>query len=116
MAVLQSHDWPGNIRQLRNNIERLMILAAGDPDKISRHRQRDFRLRGAEIVGDLRKRRQIHVDRKRAHGGERTENENDQEIGATGTGHGKCLGGGDKYQPGRSVSLIPDFAALNPGY
>jgi two-component system nitrogen regulation response regulator NtrX len=33
MAVLQSHDWPGNIRQLRNNVERLMILAAGDPDQ-----------------------------------------------------------------------------------
>ena len=32
MAVLLSHDWPGNIRQLRNNVERLMILAAGDPD------------------------------------------------------------------------------------
>ena len=32
MAVLQSHDWPGNIRQLRNNVERLMILATGDPD------------------------------------------------------------------------------------
>jgi two-component system nitrogen regulation response regulator NtrX len=32
MAVLQSHDWPGNIRQLRNNVERLMILVAGDPD------------------------------------------------------------------------------------
>jgi len=32
MAVLQSHDWPGNIRQLRNNVERLMILAAGDPE------------------------------------------------------------------------------------
>ena len=32
MAVLQSHDWPGNIRQLRNNIERLMILVAGDPE------------------------------------------------------------------------------------
>jgi two-component system, NtrC family, nitrogen regulation response regulator NtrX len=31
MAVLQSHDWPGNIRQLRNNVERLMILASGDP-------------------------------------------------------------------------------------
>jgi two-component system, NtrC family, nitrogen regulation response regulator NtrX len=30
MAVLQAHDWPGNIRQLRNNIERLMILARGD--------------------------------------------------------------------------------------
>ncbi len=32
MAVLQAHDWPGNVRQLRNNVERLMILAAGDPD------------------------------------------------------------------------------------
>jgi len=33
MAVLQAHDWPGNIRQLRNNIERLMILARSDgPD------------------------------------------------------------------------------------
>ena len=32
MAVLQSHDWPGNIRQLRNNVERLMILAAGEPE------------------------------------------------------------------------------------
>jgi two-component system, NtrC family, nitrogen regulation response regulator NtrX len=32
MAVLQSHDWPGNIRQLRNNVERLMILALGDPE------------------------------------------------------------------------------------
>ncbi|MDQ0315920.1 nitrogen assimilation response regulator NtrX [Amorphus orientalis] len=26
MAVLQAHDWPGNIRQLKNNIERLLIL------------------------------------------------------------------------------------------
>jgi two-component system nitrogen regulation response regulator NtrX len=32
MAVLQAHDWPGNIRQLRNNIERVMILAQGEPD------------------------------------------------------------------------------------
>ena len=30
MAVLQAHDWPGNIRQLRNNIERLMILTRND--------------------------------------------------------------------------------------
>jgi two-component system nitrogen regulation response regulator NtrX len=28
---LQVHDWPGNVRQLRNNIERLLILATGDP-------------------------------------------------------------------------------------
>jgi len=33
MAVLQAHDWPGNIRQLRNNIERLMILTRSeDPE------------------------------------------------------------------------------------
>ncbi|MGE0846917.1 MAG: sigma-54-dependent transcriptional regulator [Flavobacteriaceae bacterium] len=34
MAVLQSHDWPGNVRQLRNNVERLMILAGGDEDAV----------------------------------------------------------------------------------
>lgn len=31
MAALQAHDWPGNVRQLRNNVERLLILATGDP-------------------------------------------------------------------------------------
>ena len=30
LAVLQVHDWPGNVRQLRNNVERLLILATGD--------------------------------------------------------------------------------------
>jgi two-component system nitrogen regulation response regulator NtrX len=34
MAVLQSHDWPGNVRQLRNNVERVMILAGGEPDAV----------------------------------------------------------------------------------
>jgi two-component system nitrogen regulation response regulator NtrX len=34
MAVLQTHDWPGNVRQLRNNVERLLILAGGDPDAV----------------------------------------------------------------------------------
>jgi two-component system nitrogen regulation response regulator NtrX len=34
MAVLQAHDWPGNLRQLRNNVERLMILTRGDPDAV----------------------------------------------------------------------------------
>jgi two-component system nitrogen regulation response regulator NtrX len=34
MAVLQSHNWPGNVRQLRNKIERLMILAGGEPDAV----------------------------------------------------------------------------------
>jgi two-component system nitrogen regulation response regulator NtrX len=34
MAILQSHDWPGNVRQLRNNVERLMILAGGDASTV----------------------------------------------------------------------------------
>jgi two-component system nitrogen regulation response regulator NtrX len=31
IATLQTQDWPGNVRQLRNNIERVMILAGGEP-------------------------------------------------------------------------------------
>jgi two-component system nitrogen regulation response regulator NtrX len=34
MAVLQANEWPGNLRQLRNNMERLMILTRGSPDAI----------------------------------------------------------------------------------
>src|SRR3954466_777848 len=34
MAVLQSHDWPGNVRQLRNNVERLVIVAGGEADAV----------------------------------------------------------------------------------
>ncbi len=30
MAVLQAHNWPGNVRQLRNIVERLLILATDD--------------------------------------------------------------------------------------
>ena len=33
LATLQVHDWPGNVRQLRNNVERLLILAGGDPNE-----------------------------------------------------------------------------------
>lgn len=33
IAVMQVHPWPGNVRQLRNNIERLLILATGDTDQ-----------------------------------------------------------------------------------
>ncbi|MGY6708114.1 MAG: nitrogen assimilation response regulator NtrX [Rhizobiaceae bacterium] len=40
LAVLQAHNWPGNVRQLRNNIERLLILARGEDD-------------GAPITADL---------------------------------------------------------------
>ena len=33
IATLQVHAWPGNVRQLRNNVERLLILATGDPNE-----------------------------------------------------------------------------------
>ncbi len=33
MAALQAHSWPGNVRQLRNNVERLLILATGPVDQ-----------------------------------------------------------------------------------
>ncbi len=33
MAALQAHDWPGNVRQLRNVVERLLILAGGEPEE-----------------------------------------------------------------------------------
>ena len=31
IATLQVQAWPGNVRQLRNVVERILILAAGDP-------------------------------------------------------------------------------------
>ena len=31
IATLQVHGWPGNVRQLRNNVERMLILASGNP-------------------------------------------------------------------------------------
>ena len=34
MAVLQSHNWPGNVRQLRNIVERLLILASDDAAQV----------------------------------------------------------------------------------
>src|SRR6201997_4331733 len=34
VAALQTHNCPGNVRQLRNNVERLMILAGGEPQAV----------------------------------------------------------------------------------
>ena len=31
IAVLQTSNWPGNVRQLRNVVERILILAGGEP-------------------------------------------------------------------------------------
>jgi two-component system nitrogen regulation response regulator NtrX len=33
LAALQVRAWPGNLRQLRNNVERMLILAAGAPSE-----------------------------------------------------------------------------------
>jgi two-component system nitrogen regulation response regulator NtrX len=32
ITVLQSHDWPGNVRQLRNIVDWILIMAPGGPD------------------------------------------------------------------------------------
>ncbi|WP_342657252.1 sigma-54 dependent transcriptional regulator [Sphingomonas sp. NY01] len=46
MVALQSYDWPGNVRQLRNVVERTIILAPGD--RIGRI---DLDLLPAEVLG-----------------------------------------------------------------
>ena len=35
MAVLQTHGWPGNVRQLRNIVERLLILAGDETEAVT---------------------------------------------------------------------------------
>ena len=47
MLALQSYEWPGNVRQLRNVVERTVILAPGD--RIGRI---DVDLLPAEVLGD----------------------------------------------------------------
>ena len=51
MAVLQSHVWPGNVRQLRNNVERVMILAGGGPE-VDHHRRYAAAGRRLDGAGD----------------------------------------------------------------
>lgn len=34
IALLQAHHWPGNVRQLRNTIERLLIMAGGTEEQL----------------------------------------------------------------------------------
>lgn len=47
MAALQAYDWPGNVRQLRNVIERTIILAPGD--RIARI---DMDMLPSEVIGE----------------------------------------------------------------
>ena len=48
MVALQSYEWPGNVRQLRNVVERTIIMAPGD--RIGRI---DLDLLPAEVLGDM---------------------------------------------------------------
>ena len=36
IAALQAHEWPGNVRQLRNVIDWILIMAVGDPREVVR--------------------------------------------------------------------------------
>ena len=36
VAALQGYDWPGSVRQLRNVIDWILIMAPGDPDEVVR--------------------------------------------------------------------------------
>ena len=47
LAALQAYAWPGNVRQLRNIVERIMILAPGD-----RLSQIDIDLLPPEVLGE----------------------------------------------------------------
>jgi two-component system nitrogen regulation response regulator NtrX len=47
MVALQSYEWPGNVRQLRNVVERTIIMAPGD--RIGRI---DLDMLPADILGD----------------------------------------------------------------
>jgi len=49
MVALQSYEWPGNVRQLRNVVERTIIMAPGD--RIGRI---DLDLLPAEVLGSDR--------------------------------------------------------------
>src|SRR5204863_4234123 len=54
MVAMQSYDWPGNVRQLRNVVERTIILAPGD--RIGRI---DLDLRSEEHTSELQSRRDL---------------------------------------------------------
>jgi two-component system nitrogen regulation response regulator NtrX len=51
VATLQVHDWPGNVRQLRNNVERLLILASGDPNEVITAEMLPSEVAGAGAAG-----------------------------------------------------------------
>ena len=59
IATLQAHDWPGNVRQLRNNVERLLILASGDPGELVTAEMLPSEVAAAGAAGSVRPERII---------------------------------------------------------
>ncbi len=55
VAVLQASEWPGNVRQLRNVVERLLILANGEPPGpiTAQHLPSDAKGGGASAAGSM---------------------------------------------------------------
>ncbi len=55
VAVLQASEWPGNVRQLRNVVERLLILTNGEPPGpiTAQHLPGDAKAGGASAAGSM---------------------------------------------------------------
>jgi two-component system nitrogen regulation response regulator NtrX len=55
VAVLQASEWPGNVRQLRNVVERLLILTYGEPPGpiTAQHLPGDSKGGGASAAGSM---------------------------------------------------------------
>jgi two-component system nitrogen regulation response regulator NtrX len=55
VAVLQASEWPGNVRQLRNVVERLLILTNGEPPGpiTAQHLPGDAKGGGASAAGSM---------------------------------------------------------------
>ncbi len=54
LAVLQAYDWPGNVRQLRNVVEWLLIMAPGEPGEPIRGDMLPPEIGAANAAGVLR--------------------------------------------------------------
>jgi transcriptional regulator with PAS, ATPase and Fis domain len=75
---LVSYPWPGNVREMRNVLERALLLARGQPAVLVEHLAGELRARPG--LGDrrhtpmsLEELERLHIDRTlRYHGGNRT--------------------------------------------